>query len=408
MEMCGLSMPDVLNVDFNSATSAHTHFRITEYALTPKTTVAKTLVHIHFRISMGSGSGLGTGNDLVFGRKLIGTINGHSIGEYIFKHHNVVAEAWSYGEVSNYTFDCEIPYSPGVVYCNLKVVPEGPGSATYMTTSTFNTGTNAYTMVSQAGIIPASPTNILINTASAITVAYLTGTAALTWTKATDGTGGVKSHDIYYSYGAGWIYLGNTANMSTYTLDLTRFVAARGAYVRLGVRSVGLYGNSVVTGDSRVWLASLPVLPTSFVSPENAQYYLEELTYTWSGATAGSGTITGYRIKITCTTEACVTTTHEVVLGVVDTYTLDLGATTLFTPGIGDIITVQVRPINSYDLESAAYTTGILITLQGGIMKARNSTGIHSGLAHIKVAGIWKKAKKVFIKAADTWEESVV
>jgi len=395
-------MPDILNVDFDSATSVQTHFRVTEYSLTPRTDACGTHVHMHVRVTTGSATALGIhSTDQSYGRVLTGTINGHSIGTHVLKQYNV--DRWVASTAYNYTVDFDIPYSPGAVYCNLRVEPQGSGA--YMTTSTFTTGTNAYTVNSgvAAGITPAG--TYRVNGATSLTVATMAGTATLTWTA---GTGqGPMEYVFFVNTGSGWVYKTKTSAL-TINLNLADWASlARGGTVWVLLRTQDGYsyndGNQITINR-----AELPTAPTSVTVPTTAKYNAA-LSLSWTGAAAVDGTISSYRIQVRRKAAGSSTWSSWVALST-DTaspFSTNPSTYTAWTVRPGDRLQYQVFVTNSYVLESAAATASGEVLMKGGIMRPKISGSWREGTVWIKVAGVWKEASSVYQKISGVWKESI-
>lgn len=404
-------MPDVIGPHFISPTtpSGSTYMEITGYALTPRTDTQGTHVVLRMRIQMGANSGLYTHpTDLAFGRKVVGTINRHSIGEHLIKRHAL--DRWELGGTYNYTLTFDIPYSPGTIYINISVVPEGAGNTNYMTTSTFTTGTNAYTVNSGYGAWPGIPTNILLGGKSVYEIGYVTSdqALALTWDAATPGTGAIQGYDIHWTNGNGiWNYKGNTAGLS-YTIYPRDYSLARGGYIWFMVRSIGLYGVGPGATSPALNLVLAPSTPASVSISPASPPYSAELTLGWTLPAANDGMIDAVEVSVRHKPRGGTYTDWLVLttLGAVVAYaTTPSVYSAPYKAGPGSTYQYRIRVRTTFGVWSE-YRESSEVLLKGGILRLKNSGVWKEGSTWIKVSGTWREAVGVYQRIAGVWKES--
>lgn len=402
-------MADILNVQINSATSSYTKAWISAYSATPRTDATGTHVALTVKVSMGSGSSLYThSSDKSLGRVFTGTLNGHSIGVHVIKRYNL--DRWESSTTYTYNISFNIPYSPGTIYANFRIEPQGTGS--YMTTSTFSWGTNVYTMSSGYASGPGAPTGVKYNNYTGLWIkAEFSGTYTLAWSApSAGGTGGVKSYTVYYRYttSSGWTTLGTTSSTS-YSINLASWAnRARGSYVYFGVCANNLYGSSSTAGGPYVKRANLPSAPTSVSVPTEAKY-TEAFNITWSGASAGDGSIDYYILQVLRLAKGSSTWSAAASLGTDTASPLSTVPSTYTAWNVapGDQLKFRVYTHNSYGLTSSSYKESGTIMMKGGVMRVRVSGTWREGTAWVRVSGTWREARGVYVRVGGTWREGV-
>lgn len=276
----------------NSRTSQYTKLSVLSCSAVPRTDRSATDIVLQIRIALSSGSALDPGINTV--RKLVGSINGYAVPDVVLK---TSSEAWGYSSVHNFTVYYTIPYSPGLVGCNL-TVPAYDGTAVGRAVS-FDIPAGAYCLDSAYAALPGNPSNLTLNTFTAWSGADYSP-YTLAWNRPAGGTGGIQSYDVYYSRNnGGWLLL--------------------------------------ATG---VPTESLVISPPSDLQDMGTMRY-----------------------------------------------------------------TVHAR--NLYGVTPSAESVVFTILLDSAIMWLRHDDIWASGKVHVKVNGIWKKAKKIWTKVSGTWKENV-
>ena len=374
-------------------------------ACTARTDAVGTHVALTVQVRMGASSALYThSSDQSLGRVFTGTLNGHNIGWHVIKQYNL--DRWEYSTTYNYNISFDIPYSPGSIYCNFEIVPQGPGS--YPTASTFTWTANTYTRTSPAATACTAPASGTIGGSASLIVANMSGTLTLAWSAGT-------SHRTYREYalfylmeGGSWVYFGVTTNLSI-AVNMATFAALpRGQSVWFLVRCQDgyTYADSIVAVAQ---LANVPTAPTSASVPASSKYNAS-LAVTFSGAVANYGTLGNYIIQVrrkaagsgTWSAWAGLTTTQAA-----SPFNTTPSGYTAWTVRPGDTLQYRIYSTNSYGLTSTTAKETGEVVMKGGIMRIKVSGTWREGVAWIKVAGVWKEASSVYERISGVWKESV-
>lgn len=398
MGMCGSSMADLQGKVFNSYLDPATDLTILAYSFVPRTDRAGTHGSITLRVSMGPAAQVLTHvSNRAYGRQIIGTVNGHSIGTHIIKPYSTVA--WEADQDYDYTIEFNIPYTPGTVSIVLRIVQQTGATGAL---ACFDTG-KGYTIVSGVGDPPEAPTEPILNE---VLVGNLTGDVVLNWAQAAPGDGLVLGYDVYYSYNeTTWKHLLRTSNLYA-IIPLNKFRLSRGASVYLNISAYGYYGSGPLMTLSRsLTLARLPLPPTeSIVVP--ALPFGQPLLLTWSGAVPNDGTILAYKVqaarlaKGSSTWSNWITIADNVVNAELETIPTSY---TNWTAALWDQYKFRIFAYNTYGLISATGLETGAVQIRNGIMRAKVAGEIQSGIPWVKVNGVWRKSAEVYIKVAGVW-----
>lgn len=398
-------MPDVVGVDIKSNSSSSTFAEITAMTCTARTDAVGTHVDLTVQVRMGSSSALYThSSDMSLGRVFTGTLNGHDIGWHVIKRYNL--DRWEYSTTYNYNISFDIPYSPGTIYCNFAIVPQGSGS--YPTASTFTWTANTYTRSSPSATACTAPASGTIGGSAGLIVANMSGSLTLAWSAGT-------SHRTYREYaifylmeGGSWTYLTTTTSLST-SINMATFAALpRGQTVYFLVRCQDgyTYADNIV---AYAQLANVPSAPTAASVPATSKYNAS-LAVTFSGAVANYGTLGNYKIEVRRKAAGSGTWSSWVVLT-----TTQAASPCNTTPSTyaawtvrpGDTLQYRIYSTNSYGLTSSTAKETGEVVMKGGIMRIKVSGTWREGTAWIKVAGVWKEASSVYERVSGVWKESI-
>jgi len=405
-------MPDILNVDVNSATSSYTKMRVTSYSAVPRTDAVGTRVTLGLRLITSSATSLGSSStDQSYGRVFVGTFNGYDIGRHIIKQYNNPAHNWVASTTYTWTITFDVPYSPGTPYCNFRVEPQGEGS--YMTTSTFTWGTNVYTMTSGAVTACAGVTSLTIDNIAQVQKGTMTGTHTLRWSGAT----GYRTLEyvIFYTHhlSGGWVYL-TTVSGTSLVVDAAAWnVISRGYSVSFVVRAQDGYTYADVATWNTIRLVNLPGAPDWTGIPQTAKFNAP-LTIDWGEGTFGGipnedGTLLKYIVQVRRKAKGTSTWSGWVDVAYPTTETLSTTPSTYtaWTVRPGDTLQYRIYTVSSYNLSSATGTETLEVLMKGGTCRIRVAGVWKEGIAWVRVAGVWKEASSVYQRVAGIWRESV-
>ena len=399
-------MPDVVGVDIKSNSSSTTFAKITAMTCTARTDAVGTAVSLTVQVRLGAYSALYThSSDQSLGRVFTGTLNGHNIGWHVIKQYNT--DRWEYSTTYNYNISFNIPYSPGTIYCNFEIVPQGSGS--YMTASTFTWTANTYTRSSPSATPCTAPTTVTLDGAAGIVVANMTGTYTLAWNAGT-------SHRTYREYviwylieGGSWTYAAITTSLSR-SINLADYASVgRGKAVWFLIRCQDGYTHADNSAQAYVQLANYPTAPTAASVPASSTYNVP-MAVTFSGAAARFGTLGNYTIQVR--RKAAGSSTWSSWVNVTTTQAASPFNTTpstyaAWTVRPGDTLQYRIYSTNSYGLTSSTAKETGEVVMKGGIMRIKVSGTWREGTAWIKVAGVWKEASSVYERVSGVWKESI-
>ncbi len=156
-----------------------------------------------------------------------------------------------------------------------------------------------------------------------------------------------------------------------------------------------------------VILANLPTAPTSVTVPADAQYN-KAFNVSWTGATAGTGSITGYTVEVRHKPAGSGTWSSWVGTASPSASPISTNPSNYIAWDVkaGDTLQFRVFTKNSYDLTSAVATTSGHVLMKGGIMRIRVSGTWREGTVWIRVSGVWKEASNVYQRISGVWRES--
>lgn len=394
-------MADIVSKVFNSYLSTLTTLTITALAVTPRSNALGSHAVLTVRIHMGAGDAVPIhAVDPSYGRKLIGTINGHDIGEHLIKPHATIG--WAAGVDYDYTLEFDLPYSAGTVPVILRIVQE-TGSTGAL--GCFDTG-KTYTGTGSVGTVPGLTSNIAFDTTPK-TVANLTGSATLTWSAA---SGTVLGYDVYYLQNNLWKHIRRTTGLYA-LIPLQDLAFVRGSDLLISVAAYGYYGSAPINeaGAAALHLAMLPLPPTTISNPP-ATSYGRPLTLRWSGATAVDGTITEYKIQVARLPKNSGTWSNWVTVTEDCTaveYSHNPSAMTEWTAALGDQFQYRVYAISSYGLTSQTAKNSGGVLLRNGIIRPKVGGTWYKGIPYIKVHSVWRQGRALYRKVAGVWKESI-
>ncbi|WP_246798201.1 hypothetical protein [Alkalibacter rhizosphaerae] len=186
---------------------------------------------------------------------------------------------------------------------NCLFIDAGSRTANYMSFNGRNDLTKVVLTINWASRTTAcsAPTSCSVNATLA------EGNVTLSWSGAASGTNNtISSYEIQYSESSnnstwgGWVALTTVTTTATSGNVSVSPPATRGYYRRFQIRTRGTAGSSYYSGwkisTNSVRKNTLPTAPTSFsVSPTT--YNNQNVTLSWSGATAGTSAIKQYNIE---------------------------------------------------------------------------------------------------------------
>lgn len=254
--------------------------------------------------------------------------------------------------------------------------------------------------------LPTAPTTVNV---SAGTVAQVTTNVTLSWGGATAGSGSVSKYRIYYrtSTTASWTTLKDVTGTST-TVNLNGIVTTRGSSVYFTVGTINSYSLVSSTGgpSKTVTLAKIPSIPTALTISNYNPKRTDSITLSWSGATAGSGTINNYSVDVRRYKNGSWSDWQNINNPTSTSYTWAI-ISTYSDLSPNDIIQVRIGVRNSYSLTAGTWKYGNDITIKGGVIRVKVNGSWREGIVYIKVNGTWKEASSVYVNNNGVWKESL-
>lgn len=254
--------------------------------------------------------------------------------------------------------------------------------------------------------LPTAPTTINV---SASTVAQTTTNVTLSWSGATAGSGSISKYRIYYrtSTTASWTTLKDVTGTST-TVNLDGIVSTRGGSVYFTVGTINSYSLVSATGGppKAVTLAKTPTVPATLTISNYSPKRTESITLSWSGATAGSGTISNYSVDVRRYKNGSWSAWQNINSPTSTSYTWQISSTySDLAPN--DIIQVRIGVRNSYSLTAGTWKYGNDVVIKGGVIRVKVDGTWKEGIAYVNVNGTWKEASSVYINSNGVWKESL-
>jgi hypothetical protein len=301
-----------------------------------------------------SGATAGTGN----------TITGYDL-EYAESSDGATWGEWiSAGTItttaSSYTSTISAPATRGY-YKRVRVRTRGSAGASFY--SAWKVSTNTV----RKATLPTAPTSCSVSATLA------EGNVTLSWSGAGSGSGhAIASYDIQYSDSSdnstwgGWTALKTVTTTATSGSTSVAPPTTRGYYRRFRIRAVSALGTSYYSpwkvSTNSVRKNTVPTAPTS-ITASPTPYSTEDITLSWSGASAGTGTIKGYQIASRTSTDNATWSAWTVL-----TTTTSASASGTYTPAVsrtnGVYTQFGIWTIDSFDIYSAeGISNSILCTI---------------------------------------------
>ena len=389
-------MANFVGLRVNSATSDYTYAIVTSASVAHSLSVKESTISLHIQVVTGPSTSWGTGG-AEYERRVRGTVNGVDIGTHIIKPRTA---AWVPSTTYDYDISFVVPYVEGTTRTFESFRIEN-GLGQTGVTSTFMWQANT-TIPQGEPAAPTIPANIRWNGGLKQTVKDYSA-KQLTWNPVANAT----HYDIYVSVnGAGFVYGYRVTHPTTSALlNPASQQNVRGTVVSYNVRAANIYKTSGYSTEyPTITLAKLPTMPTTSTAGASVKQ-TDQLTFSWSGATAGSGSISNYRVWLQVLpkdTTAWVSG-GEKVNAMTTSYTYLVSSLGLKP---GDKYRFTIKAYNSYGLESETYTSATF-TITGGTIKAKVSGAWRDGEVYVKVNGAWRKGQRVFTKVNGSWREGV-
>lgn len=256
--------------------------------------------------------------------------------------------------------------------------------------------------------LPTAPTACSVNSTLS------EGNVILSWSGAASGSGhAIASYEIQYSESTNnstwgsWYALSTVTTTATSGTLLVAPPSTRGNYRRFQVRAVSVSGSSYYSpwkvSTNSVRKNTLPGMPTS-VTATPSVYSNENITISWSGASAGTSVIKGYRISYSsASTDGTVGTSWYTVA------TIDLASSggsytwSGITRTPGQYTTVSITTIDALDVMSDR-KTGTTLYCNITACGAPTSCSLSSVLAEGNVTLSWSGASAGAGNAISSYE----
>lgn len=172
--------------------------------------------------------------------------------------------------------------------------------------------------------------------------------------------------------------------------------------VAMSVKGAIYSGSVNCTGSKTFTLNSIarnPTAPTEFTISAGFENFVavgDIINLEWSGAT---GVITGYEIQYMTNNSQWVNLKTESNTSTTDSFT----DTNISVTGAGNPLQYRVRAMNG-DLSSDWCESNILYFSGGMEIKVNNEWKM--GSVWININGVWKRAKRIYIKKNEQWNKS--
>lgn len=267
-------------------------------------------------------------------------------------------------------------------------------------------GTGGQTKNVTLARLPTAPTTVNVSDS---TVAQPTTNVTVSWSGASAGSGNISKYRIYYrtSTTASWTTLKDVTGTST-TVNLNGIVTTRGNLAYFTVGTINSYSLvSATDGPAKtITLARLPTIPTALTISNYNPKRTDSITLSWSGATAGSGTINNYFVDVRRYKNGNWSEWQNISDQTATSYTWQIISTySDLVPN--DIVQVRIGVRNSYSLTAGTWKYGNDVTIKGGVIRVKVNGSWKEGIAYVKVNGTWKEASSVYINSNGVWKESL-
>lgn len=255
--------------------------------------------------------------------------------------------------------------------------------------------------------LPTAPTTINVSDG---TVAQTTTSVTLSWSGASAGSGSISKYRIYYSVGSGWVQIKDVTGTST-TVTLSGIVSTRGSWASFYVATINSYSlvstlPSSTSAGKYVYLAKLPTIPTTVTVSNWTPKRHDTITISWSGATAGSGSISNYYVDARRYKNGSWSDWVNISSPTSTNYSWTMLSTyTDLAPN--ELLQVRIGVRNSYSLTAGTHNNPGTITIKGGVIRINVNGAWKEGIAYINVNGVWKEASSVYTNVNGVWKESI-
>ena len=238
-------------------------------------------------------------------------------------------------------------------------------------------------------------------TACSVSSTLAEGAVTLSWSGATGGANNaISSYEIQYSESSdnsswgSWTALTTVSTTSTSGSVSVSPSSTRGYYRRFQIRTRGTAGSSYYSGwkvsGNSVRKNTLPTAPTSF-SASPATYNNEDITLSWSGASAGTSAIKQYNIEH-CTSTNGTTWTSWTALTTVTTSSSSGSKVVTPTTVSGTFTKYRVSVTDTLGAVSAAYKESNSIYAAITACGAPTSCSVSAALSEGNVTLSWSGA----------------